>query len=100
MVRAKRQLAAGDPRESLSWGDPAVMGDADFERRAMFTKCLLQVGAHVGDANGPGAAGCCRQQGLSGIRRPVSHGVDLGEAIHARGSSSACSTSPYAGAST
>jgi hypothetical protein len=45
----------------------------------MFADRLQQVGADLGDFNGRGSVGCCRPQGLFGIRRPVPHGADLGE---------------------
>src|SRR3954466_5358691 len=35
LVRAERQLAAGDAREPLCCREPAAVGDSDVERRAM-----------------------------------------------------------------
>ena len=78
MVRAERQLAACDAGQPLCRREAAAVSDSDVERRAMFANCLQQVGADLGDVTGPGAVGCCRQQGLFGIRQPVPHGADLG----------------------
>jgi hypothetical protein len=79
MMRAERQLAACDAGQPLCWRAAGAVSDSDVERRTMFANCLQQVGADLGDFTGRRAVGCCRQQGLFGIRQLVPHGADLGE---------------------